>query len=163
MIKSITMNKILAYFLAITTMITIGSCSKDADFDEQLIEIEQYLRDEGLFEDSEITAEGEGIRYVITTRGTGIDYPTETSEVTVHYEGRLLDGTKFDSSYDRGQPLTISLSSVITGWRKAIPKFRKGDIGKIVIPSKYGYGASGSGTIPGNAILVFDIELIDFD
>lgn len=155
------MNKITTLLFAFLTIVTINSCSDDADFDEQQAEIAQYILDEGLT--AVETTEGEGIWYAITTPGNGIDFPTESSDVTVHYVGRLLDGTKFDSSYDRGQPLTISLSNVITGWRRGIPKFKKGDIGKLMIPSKYAYGANGSGTIPGNAILVFDIELIDFD
>jgi FKBP-type peptidyl-prolyl cis-trans isomerase len=163
MIKSITMNKITTFLLAFAFIMTISSCNKDSEdvFDEQVIEIQQYMTDEGL---TGIEVEGsEGLYYTITTAGTGVDYPTEDSEVTVHYVGRLLDGTKFDSSYDRGQPFTSALSSVISGWRIGIPKFRKGDVGKLIIPSKYGYGSSSTGTIPGNSVLVFDIELIDFD
>ncbi len=156
------MNKITTLLFALLAIFTINSCGDDADFDEQQVEIAKYIADEGLT--AMETSDGEGIWYAITTAGTGIGSPTETSEVTVHYEGRLLDGTKFDSSYDRGQPLTIGLSNVITGWKRGIPKFKKGDIGKLIIPSKYAYGSQGSGqAIPGNAILVFDIELIDFD
>jgi FKBP-type peptidyl-prolyl cis-trans isomerase len=150
------------------SMLTIGlllnmSCSKDADkiFEEQQVEIEDYLKEKGWFADA--TMLPSGIWYIIDEEGTGTEYPTSLSTVTVHYEGRLLDGTKFDSSYDRATPFTSSLQNVIGGWQIGIPLFKKGGKGKLFIPSKYGYGAAGSGTIPGNSVLFFDIELIDFD
>ena len=154
-------NVILLSMLSIGLLLSVG-CSKDADkiFEEQQVEIEDYLNEKGWFADA--TMLPSGIWYIIDDEGTGTDHPNSLSTVTVHYEGRLLDGTKFDSSYDRAAPSTFSLQNVIGGWQIGIPLFKKEGKGKLIIPSKYGYGAAGSGTIPGNAVLVFDIELIDF-
>ena len=153
---------VLLSMISIGLLVTMG-CNEDLDqvFDEQQVEIESYLVDKGWFDDA--IRLDDGIWYIIDEEGTGVEYPTSLSEVTVHYEGRLLDDTKFDSSFDRAAPLEISLQSVITGWRIGIPLFKKGGKGKLFIPSKYGYGANGQGSIPGNAVLFFDIELIDFD
>lgn len=150
------------FLLLFASVLMVMGCNPDSEAlaEEQRVEIDQYLLDNSLTAEE---IEGTGIRYIITTPGTGVENPSEFSNVTVHYEGRLLDGTKFDSSYDRGQPSSFSLQSVITGWKLGIPKFKKGDVGLLVIPSAYAYGSSGQGGIPSNSVLVFDIELIDFD
>lgn len=149
-------------FLSLGILLNSG-CNEDLDqiFDEQQVAIENYLNDNGWFDDAIML--DNGIWYIIDEAGTGVDYPNSLSSVTVHYEGRLLDGTKFDSSYDRGQPFTSSLQNVISGWQIGIPLFRKGGKGKLFIPSRFGYGSSNQGLIPGNSVLFFDIELIDFD
>lgn len=104
----------------------------------------------------------DGIYYVVEEAGSE-EKPNITSRVTVHYTGKLLDGTKFDSSIDRGQPATFSLQGVVPGWSFGIPMFGKGGKGKLLIPSYLGYGERGSGEkIPPNSPLVFDIEIIDF-
>jgi FKBP-type peptidyl-prolyl cis-trans isomerase len=74
----------------------------------------------------------------------------------------LTDGTKFDSSRDGGLPFKSSLGGLIEGWKEGIPYFGKGGKGKLLLPGSLGYGSSGSGSIPGNAVTIFDIELIDF-
>jgi FKBP-type peptidyl-prolyl cis-trans isomerase len=152
---------ILLSMLSISLLLSVG-CSKDSEqiFDDQQVEIEDYLKAQGLFDDA--TMLPSGIWYIIDDEGTGTEQPNSISTVTVHYEGRLLDGTKFDSSYDRAAPSTFSLQNVIGGWQIGIPLFKKEGKGKLFIPSKYGYGASGSGSIPANAVLFFEIELIDF-
>ena len=155
------MNKIVG--LLLVGILLTSACSKDQNeiFEEQQLEIEEYLQTNGLSADAQKT--DEGIWYYIEDEGTGTEFPTATSRVTVHYVGKLLDGTKFDSSYDRGTPFTSSLTGVISGWQIGIPKFKKGGKGKIIIPSRYGYGSSNQGTIPANSVLVFDIDLIDFN
>jgi peptidylprolyl isomerase len=152
---------ILLSTLAIGLLLSVG-CSKDADkiFEDQQVDIEAYLNEKGWFADA--TMLPSGIWYTIDDEGTGTEHPTSLSTVTVHYEGRLLNGTKFDSSYDRAAPSTFPLQNVISGWQIGIPLFKKEGRGKLFIPSKYGYGAAGQGSIPGNAVLIFDIELIDF-
>lgn len=89
--------------------------------------------------------------------------PGSTTMVTVHYEGRLADGTVFDSSYKRGQPATFGVHQVISGWTEAMQLMRTGDKWRLYIPSELGYGARGAGgAIPPHAALVFDVELISF-
>lgn len=81
--------------------------------------------------------------------------------VVVHYKGTLAQsGAKFDSSYDRGEPLTISLSSVIQGWQEGVPGMKIGGKRRLVIPAVLGYGPQAAGTIPANSDLVFEIELL---
>lgn len=104
-----------------------------------------------------------GIWYAITKRVDG-KKPSEKATVTAHYEGRLLSGEKFDASYDRGQPFTTTLDRVIVGWKIAIPTLSKGEKGTFYIPSALAYGERGAGAnIPPNAVLAFDIELMDFE
>ena len=90
-------------------------------------------------------------------------HPGPKTKVTVHYTGMLLDGTIFDSSVQRGEPATFGLNQVIKGWQEAVPLLSKGGKGKFIIPSSLAYGARGAGgTIPPNAVLIFEIELLDF-
>lgn len=104
-----------------------------------------------------------GLIFIETQKGKGKDHPKATDEVTVHYTGTLLDGTKFDSSLDRGEPATFPLSQVIPGWTEGIQLMTKGSKAKLIIPSALGYGARGAGAqIPPFSSLVFEVELLDF-
>jgi FKBP-type peptidyl-prolyl cis-trans isomerase FkpA len=103
-----------------------------------------------------------GLIFVETQKGKGA-HPSASDEVTVHYTGMLLDGTKFDSSVDRGEPATFPLSQVIPGWTEGIQLMTKGSKAKLIIPSALGYGPRGAGAqIPPFSSLVFEVELIDF-
>jgi peptidylprolyl isomerase len=103
-----------------------------------------------------------GLRYRIVKEGTGAS-PKDGATVTVHYTGWLLDGTKFDSSKDGGRPATFRIGQVIEGWNEALKLMKKGETRLVVIPPELGYGERGyPGVIPGNAFLVFEIELISF-
>ena len=102
-----------------------------------------------------------GIYYFMEKEGTG-EHPTASSRVKAHYHGELLNGTKFDSSYDRNQPLDFNLGQVVRGWGISIPLLKKGGKGKFIIPSDLAYGPRAQGKIPANSVLVFDIELVDF-
>jgi FKBP-type peptidyl-prolyl cis-trans isomerase len=86
--------------------------------------------------------------------------PKVTDVVTVHYEGRLIDGTVFDSSYARGQPATFPLNRLVRGWQLAIPQMGVGEAIEIAIPADLAYGPVGRGPIPGDATLVFKVELL---
>lgn len=86
--------------------------------------------------------------------------PKVSDTVTVHYEGKLIDGTVFDSSYARGQPATFPLARLVKGWQLAIPQMGVGETIEIAIPADLAYGPVGRGPIPGNATLVFKVELI---
>lgn len=102
-----------------------------------------------------------GLVYIDLVEGTGAA-PKPTDRVEVHYTGWLTDGTKFDSSVDRGQPFTFALSGgVIRGWLEGVPTMKVGGKRKLIIPPDLGYGARGAGgKIGPNAVLVFDVELL---
>jgi FKBP-type peptidyl-prolyl cis-trans isomerase len=104
-----------------------------------------------------------GLRYQILQKGTG-KKATKGAGVSVHYKGQLLDGTVFDSSYKRKQPIdfNVGLGQVIAGWDEGIQLLQVGDKARFVIPSDLAYGAAGAGgVIPPDATLIFDVELMD--
>lgn len=101
-----------------------------------------------------------GLQYEVRKAGSGAQ-PTPADSVTVHYRGTLIDGTEFDSSYARGEPVTFRVDEVIDGWKEVLPMMREGAEWRVFIPSSLAYGSRGAGQdIPPNAALVFDIELI---
>lgn len=101
-----------------------------------------------------------GVRWRWLTYRASDRKPTVADQITVHYEGRLLDGTVFDSSYARGAPATFPLGRLVEGWQRAIPQMGVGETIEIAIPADLAYGPVGRGAIPGNATLVFKVELI---
>jgi FKBP-type peptidyl-prolyl cis-trans isomerase len=112
------------------------------------------------------TVSSSGLRYLIRAPGTGDVKPRRGQQVTVQYEGRLLrDGTKFDSSYDRHQPLTfpVGVGRVIPGWDATLVDMKRGERRTVIIPWWLAYGVRGAPPrIPPKASLVFEIELLDF-
>jgi peptidylprolyl isomerase len=105
-----------------------------------------------------------GLKYVVIQEGTGDETPGKGTLVKAHYSGKLLDGMKFDSSYDRGQPIEFPVGTgrVIKGWDEAFLSMKRGEKRILIIPPDLGYGPSGRGPIPPNAVMVFDVELVDF-
>lgn len=101
-----------------------------------------------------------GVQYQVIKSGSG-KKPKDGDTVVAHYSGTLIDGTEFDSSYKRGQPLTISINQVVKGWQYALKAMEVGSKWQIFIPSDLGYGASATGNIPPNSALIFDIELLE--
>jgi FKBP-type peptidyl-prolyl cis-trans isomerase len=104
-----------------------------------------------------------GLAWFDLEEGTGEAPASDATTVRVHYTGYLVDGTKFDSSVDRGEPINFQLSGVIPGWTEGVGSMKVGGKRKLVIPSELGYGARGTpgGPIPPNATLVFDVELLE--
>ncbi len=100
-----------------------------------------------------------GLQYKVVTPGSG-NNPADTDSVTVHYKGSLIDGTVFDSSYDRGAPVTFKLNEVIAGWREGVKLMKPGAKYILYIPPQLGYGDESVGPIPGGSTLVFEVELL---
>lgn len=102
-----------------------------------------------------------GVTIKLTKKGDGLK-PSTGDKITVHYKGRLTDGTVFDSSYDRNQPFSFTLGTgqVIQGWDDAFAMMQTGDQAEIIIPPALGYGSHANGKIPANSTLIFNVELI---
>ena len=103
-----------------------------------------------------------GLMYQVLTPAEG-EKPNDTDTVEVHYKGTLIDGTQFDSSYDRNETATFPLNRVIPGWTEGVQLMPVGSKFKFVIPPELAYGAQDTPTIPANSTLVFDVELIKID
>ena len=101
-----------------------------------------------------------GLQYEVLQQGTG-EKPTAADTFVCHYRGTLLDGTEFDASYKRGEPLQMPVTAVIPGWTEGLQLMPVGSKYKFYIPYQLGYGVTGQGAIPGGATLVFEVELLD--
>lgn len=138
--KKIFLSIIILIFTAFT-----GGCEKDMTGKENTTE--------------------SGLKYVDEVIGSG-ESPAAGQTISVHYTGTLEDGTKFDSSRDRNQPLVfkIGVGQVIKGWDEGILSMKKGGKRKLIIPPQLGYGSRGAGgVIPPNATLIFDVELLEIN
>jgi len=118
---------------------------------------EAYLTENG--KKTGVVTTTTGLQYEVLTQGTGAQ-PKTSDTVEVHYEGKLTDGTVFDSSIQRGQTASFKLDQVIAGWTEGLQLMKEGSKYRFTIPSALAYGEMGAGTIPPNAALVFDVELI---
>ncbi|OYD22916.1 FKBP-type peptidyl-prolyl cis-trans isomerase [Oceanimonas baumannii] len=103
-----------------------------------------------------------GLQYEVLTDAEG-DKPAAEDVVTVHYTGTLIDGTTFDSSVERGEPASFPLNQVIPGWTEGVQLMPVGAKYKFFIPADLAYGETGAGSIPGNAVLIFEVELLEIE
>jgi len=102
-----------------------------------------------------------GLQYMVVKKGDGA-VPTKEDRVQVHYRGTTIDGTEFDSSYERGEPVTLAVTGVIKGWTEALQLMPVGSTYKLFVPADLAYGPRGAGDRIGpNAVLVFDVELLE--
>jgi FKBP-type peptidyl-prolyl cis-trans isomerase len=110
----------------------------------------------------EMKTTASGLKYQVLKQGTGTVSPKASDTVKVHYHGTLLDGTVFDSSVERGEPISFPLNGVIKGWTEGLQLMKVGDKFKFVIPPELAYGdRSPSPKIPPNSTLVFEVELLE--
>jgi FKBP-type peptidyl-prolyl cis-trans isomerase len=157
-----------AYFLFQITKQT--NQIKPVEFDSQGLELpgEQKQRQQEQQAQSSTQMSSEEfwsqLRAEILKQGTG-EGAKSGDQLTVHYVGVLEDGTKFDSSVDRGQPFSFTLGAgqVIQGWDLGLMGMKKGEIRRLYIPSQLGYGEAGAGSIPPNANLIFEVELLEIN
>lgn len=119
---------------------------------------EKYLADNK--EKKGVITTPSGLQYEVLEEGSG-DKPSPTSQVKVHYKGTFVDGKTFDSSYDRGEPITFPLNGVIAGWTEGVGLMSVGAKYEFTIPYQLGYGEQGNRAIPGKSTLVFEVELLE--
>lgn len=145
-------------------------------FDTFLAEVEKHIAEqreeqqkkiESIIKEKwpNVTTTDSGLKYAITQEGSGSEKPQKGEVVTVHYTGKLLDGSQFDSSRDRGKPFSfnVGMKRVIKGWDEALQDMIRGEKRTLIIPPELGYGERGfPPVIPSNATLIFEVELIDF-
>lgn len=103
-----------------------------------------------------------GLQYKVLQAGEGSEHPTAKSKVKVHYHGTLIDGTVFDSSVERGEPIEFGLNQVIKGWTEGVQLMVVGEKTRFFIPSELAYGNGSAGVITPGSTLIFDVELLDF-
>jgi FKBP-type peptidyl-prolyl cis-trans isomerase FklB len=124
-------------------------------------ENEEFLK--GNASKEEVKTLPSGLQYIVLKEGYGPS-PELTESVTVHYHGTLIDGTVFDSSIDKGKPLTFTLNQVIRGWQEALQLMPQGAKWRVFVPANLGYGQRGAGSkIKPNSVLIFDMELISIN
>ncbi|WP_027965797.1 FKBP-type peptidyl-prolyl cis-trans isomerase [Halomonas halocynthiae] len=121
----------------------------------------QTFLDENADKDG-VTVTESGLQYRVLESGDGA-MPKAGDSVEVHYEGTLIDGTVFDSSYERGEPVQFKVGQVIEGWQEALTLMSEGDTWELVIPSELAYGKHGQGPIGPNETLIFKVELLGVD
>lgn len=109
--------------------------------------------------DTNVKTTASGLQYQVIKDGSGTS-PKDSDVVTAHYEGKLINGQKFDSSYDRNQPADFPVTGVIPGWTEALKMMKVGSKWKLFVPPELGYGASPRPGIPPNSVLVFEVELM---
>jgi FKBP-type peptidyl-prolyl cis-trans isomerase FkpA len=150
--------KIKFTLLMLLLLVLSTACKKKFDAEEQAqIDediIVQYIADKSL----DATPTGSGLYYTIDSLGSTV-YPDINSTVRVAYKGYFTDGDVFDQSSASG--VTFPLANVIKGWQEGIPLYKVDGGGKLLIPSALGYGNSGTGSIPANSVLIFDVHLIE--
>lgn len=147
-----------ATLLVVCAVLSLGACAKKSSDDTTDVGkafLTQNARAPGIH----VTASGLQYRILQSGPANGLR-PKPADEVKVNYEGKLLDGVVFDSSYQRGEPVVMTVRDLVPGWVEALQLMRPGDQWLLYVPPSLGYGDKGAGPIPPNSVLVFKLELI---
>ncbi len=148
-----------ALILALAGVLTIGACGKARPNPEVLAAGKAFLAQNAHAPGVHVTPSG--LQYKIISSGPASGpMARATDEVKVNYEGKLLDGTVFDSSYQRGTPAVFGVSGLIAAWTEALQMMRPGDVWELYAPANLAYGDDGNASIPSGSVLQFKIELI---
>ena len=167
------MKKVFVIAMAALFFMGMASCSNNTsseetteqatpDYGQQIKDNKELGREflEQNAKNDSVVQTKSGLQYMVLKEGTGAK-PGPTDMVTVHYTGRLLDGTVFDSSVERGEPATFPLDKVIPGWTEGLQLMSEGSEYRLFIPSELAYGSKGAGDqILPNSTLIFDVQLL---
>lgn len=146
--------------VALLAALSLAACAKPAPAPDAAAAGKAFLASNAHVAGVVTTASGLQYRVLHAGPADGLR-PKLADEVKVNYEGKLLDGTVFDSSYQRGSAVVMTVRELVPGWREALQLMRPGDEWLIYLPAKLGYGDKGAGPIPPGAVLVFKLDLID--
>jgi len=156
LIKAIVV--ILVIVIAFFVVQRMNTNKKDAA--ENIQKGQVFLEQNKAKEDVQSTPSG--LQYQVLKEGSG-EHPKHNSRVKVHYHGTLIDGTVFDSSVARGEPIEFGLNQVIPGWTEGLQLMKVGEKTRLFIPPELGYGNRSAGAIPAGSVLIFDVELLDIN
>ena len=151
------MRKVL---IAAGLVLALAACQDSREAQENLTVAQGFMADNA--KKTGVKSLPSGVQYEVVKSGpeTGLK-PRKGDLVKVHYEGKLLSGEVFDSSYDRGAPAVMGLDGLIPAWIEALQQMRAGDEWTLYVPPEQGYGERAAGPIPPNSVMIFRIELID--
>jgi FKBP-type peptidyl-prolyl cis-trans isomerase len=151
--------RFIPVILAAIAALSLAGCDNERLAQKNAVEGETFLKENATKPGVQVLKNG--IQYIVVSSGplSGLK-PKKGDELKVHYEGKLLNGEVFDSSFERGQPAIMPLENLIPAWLEVLPMMRPGDEWTIYVPPEEGYGKEGSGSIPPNAVLVFRIQLL---
>ena len=158
------MKKFLLLIAMVVGGLSLTSCSNDDDndtpvsYEENLKKGQEFLAENAKREGVIVTSSG--LQYEVLQEGEGKS-PSATDIVRCHYEGRLIDGTVFDSSYNRGEPSEFALNQVIPGWTEGLQLMKEGSKYRFFIPYNLAYGSRAVSIIPPYSALIFDVELLE--
>jgi len=144
----------------LTAALALSACGPSKKQQESLAAAQAFLAQNA--KQPGVVTLADGLQYKVVRSGPpGGAKPAPTDEVKVNYEGKLVDGTVFDSSSERGVPASFPLQGLVPAWKEALVMMRPGDEWTLYVPPELGYGAQDKGPIPGNSVMIFRIELID--
>jgi FKBP-type peptidyl-prolyl cis-trans isomerase len=153
------LTRVRAAAVAIAAAFLLGACQGNSEAATNLKAAQGFLRLNA--KQPGVVSLQSGLEYRIVSSGpTGGPHPGPGDEVKVNYEGKLLDGKVFDSSFQRGEPLDLPLDRVIPGWTEALEQMRPGDEWILYVPPKLGYRDKEAGPIPPNSLLIFRVQLL---
>ncbi len=151
---------LLAAATALGVALALSACAPSKKQQENLAATQAFLAQNA--KQPGVVTLADGLQYKVVRSGPASGAkPNPTDEVKVNYEGKLVDGTVFDSSYERGSPASFPLQGLVPAWKEALVMMRPGDEWTLYVPPALGYGAEDKGPIPGNSVMIFRIELID--
>jgi FKBP-type peptidyl-prolyl cis-trans isomerase FklB len=146
--------------IAAALLLTLAACKPNAEATANATAAQTFLAENAKKPGIKTLPSGVQYEMVKTGPATG-KQPKKSDLVKVHYEGKLVTGEVFDSSYERGAPAVMQLGDLIPAWIEALQQMRPGDEWLLYVPPEQGYGKDGAGPIPPNSVLIFRVELID--